>query len=231
MREYRFVTEYEGLAPGTIRVSDDSLEAFSRELANFVLTELKKPELNRLARIYPVSKAEREKIICLSERLMNDGELFDYAAEAILDCLNECDTICPEGMLRFRMPLVTERWALALESAAEELIFDRERSELLRLLGALFAAFGETGVGGEARLVIYPDGSGVLAFEDGLTVECSRASEAPICAVICALSPTRLTVYDLSGTGRGALKRSIRSLMGERVAFFEADGKRRPNTE
>lgn len=239
MREFRFVTEYEGLKKairtrlksiGDICFDDASMKAFVSEdheeelaglIAETVLMDLKSIELDRLSRVFSLCKKDRELLIPLAERYTDDASLYEYAVKAVHECMEEYDTICPEGLLRFRMPLVIEKWAYALERAAEELVFSEERTELFRLMSALFCVYGDAECGGEVRLVLYPDGSGVFSSAEGIRIECSPALEAPVCGILCALSPMRLVVYDMAGIGREGIKRSIRSLMGDRAVFFE----------
>ena len=157
-------------------------------------------------------------ILC-SEKYLNDAALLNSAADAVLSSLDDGKSFCPEAVLRFRLPFTADNWAAALDRAAEELCCEEDRAELYRLLGALLALTDDNS-GGEARLVLYPDGSGVFSGRNGLRIECAPAAEAAIAGILCALSPMRLLVYDFAGSGRDGLFRSIRSLLGDRAVFF-----------
>lgn len=238
MTDYPFVSEYEGAWEAfktssaeysrSIRFDDErssfsvdeaNMGCFVRVAADFILTYIKKRELERLSGMLPLSASEKKDLPFYAERYLNDTALLDYSEKAVADSMENGKPFCPEGTLRFRMPLIREAWALAVDKAAEELFLEEDRAELYKLAEALISLTSGR-ESGEVRLVLYPDGSGVFSSSDGLRIECSPALDAPVTGILCALSPQRLIVYDVAGNCRGSLLRSIRSILGERAIFF-----------
>ncbi|MBO4848004.1 MAG: hypothetical protein J5586_02515 [Clostridia bacterium] len=195
-------------------------QAFAEALAGHILKDLKSCELSRLAVLLPVSLRERELILPLASQLADRTDHSGYAAGEITRLLDETRLLIPEGILRFRLPLVLDSWAMALDRAGEELLIDREYTELLMLLGLMTQIGGSGRVNGEVRLILHADGSCVISGGSGQRIECAEADAGELMAILAGIAPERISVYDLTGGKSIGIMHAIRAFFGERASFF-----------
>ena len=154
--------------------------------------------------------------------IADDTELIDYVKTKLEALLGETRLIVAEGVLRFRMPLLEESWAAAIDRAGEELLIDREYTELLELLGLISETSGESR--GEVDLILHSDGSCIITDERGQRIECATAEESGLLPLIMGIAPDTIAVYDLTG-GKGIrIMQSISAVFGERACFFISIG-------
>ena len=189
-------------------------------IAEHILNDLRPLELKRLSALLPLSENERMAILPLAERLSSDFEGMESASNAISAYFAENELLVTEGFVRFRMPELIEKWAAAVDRAGEELILGRSYSELYRILGLVAEVLPGTDRSAEACLMLHEDGSFVISDENGCRIESASCEPKSLMALLAALAPERLTVYDLTRGFAAPVLRAVREMFGYRARFF-----------
>lgn len=95
-------------------------------LTECILHDLKPLETARFINYLPISLRDKRRILPRAVELFDEERYKDYTRLKLLEYLSENNNIAPEGFLRFRLPLVMEELALAVDTAAYELFIDRD---------------------------------------------------------------------------------------------------------
>lgn len=186
-------------------------------ISETIVGDLKLPELARLVRLLPVSLREMRAILPRAAALTDDEKLLGYALEAAKEYVRSEKKLIAEGFLRFRLPLVMEAWALAVDRAGEELVIGTEYGALLGMLGE--TARPEKNAD-ELTLILHGDGSFVISDENGCRIESASTHGPALLLLLAGLGPERLRVFDLSGGSSQSVLIGIRSIFGARACFF-----------
>lgn len=192
-----------------IKKSDRAAKAISETL----LYDLKPLEMARILNFLPVSLRDKKEILPRAVKLVPDEKHADYVLNAVKEYMSNENVLIAEGFLRFRLPLLLDEWAIAVDRAGEEHILSEEYCALIDYLSPEESD-------GEANMVLYGDGKIVLSLDNGSRIESTGEEENGILSLLSALDPKSIFVYDLSGGKSGKLLTGIRMLFGERACFF-----------
>ncbi|MBO4384029.1 MAG: hypothetical protein J5854_01245 [Clostridia bacterium] len=203
----------EGFAPCGTRMLVEKTDGAAKAVAETLYRDLKPLEMARLVNLLPVSLRDKKEILPRAMKLVRDGDHAERVIGSVREFFKEENVLIAEGFLRFRLPLLLEDWALAVDRAGEEQIL---RDEYRTLAARLNPVKGE----GEASMVLYGDGKIVLGFENGSRVEASSGDAKEIIALLSELDPGSLFVYDLTGGRDPGLLSVIRRIFGNRACFF-----------
>lgn len=196
-------------------VLTDRSPAAAGAISDALLRDVKPLELARLTSLLPVSLREKRAVLPRALELTGSEKHSAYVLERVFDYIGTEKKLIAEGFLRFRLPLVIEDWALAVDRAGEELLL---RNEYMELVGAFRTEDGS----GENPLTVVLDFSGeaVIRDERGLYIEAPRTDGMSLVPLLLSLAPSSLTVYDLTGGRERELLLGIRAVFGERVKFY-----------
>ena len=114
----------------------------------------------------------------------------------------------------FRMRAALADWQLCVERAAADQMLCREYTELMELLRSVAPPRL-----GEVSVCLHPDGSCTLTDDSDACIEYVDCSEDGILSLLVGMSPSRLTVYDLSG-GSSRLPETIARVFAGRVRIY-----------
>lgn len=205
----------------TVIVNDGEEEKLSFAVADFILNDVMRDRMRRVAGMYPLSEDRVQRAVENAAGMLPNEDAAEME-KLISEHFAENDMLVPEGFLRFRRPDLLESWALEADRAALDIAAGSELEELCSLVSLLSGAHA---VGmGNMRLLLLPDGSSVLSDDSGCRIECGASDETVISALIDSFRPETLTVFDLSPDGMPELRRRIRAVFGERAVVFVGNG-------
>lgn len=192
-----------------LRKSDLTVKA----IAETLLYDLKPLEMARFLNFLPMTLRDKKEILPRAVKLVPDEKHAEYVFNAVKDYIAEENVLIAEGFLRFRLPLLLDEWAIAVDRAGEEHILSEEYRMLID-----YFSFEDSD--GEANMVLYGDGKIVLSLENGSRIEATGDEDGSILNLLYALDPESIFVYDLSGGRSGDLIAGIRKHFGRRACFF-----------
>ncbi len=194
--------------------------AFVKTLAELMTSDLMVFETARLMCLLP-RELRTEGVLARALRLADRSRLTDFAAERIAEHLSEHTLITAEGFLRFRLQPVAEAWALAVETAGEELMESREYSAVMELIKLISDEdIADNCRPHTVRVILNADGTGVVTDSEERRVEYRDEEGGSIVPLLIALAPDAVEVYDLAEGGNAELHERIRLIFGERVRIF-----------
>ncbi|MCR5809253.1 MAG: putative sporulation protein YtxC [Clostridiales bacterium] len=200
-----------------MKKEEDRLRVLSEAVSRATADALMPFETARLMELLPFEIRKDPDVYGRALMLAGEKDLSPYACRETESYLAENDLYVAEGFLRFRLPLVMESWAAAVDRAGEEYAAESEAKELLRILDEdCPLPENESTV----RLILYGDDSCVLSDGESVRVESTSSKTGLVLPMLMGLRPELLTVYDLSGGKTGGLLHSILSLFGDRTCIF-----------
>ena len=205
-------------------------KAFYRAAAEHTVIDLLPFELKRLTGLIPVSSRAKPELLLRAAEIaqgsgaVEKGRAYEddvlCAEKKLKEHFKENSVLITEGLLRFGLPVVMEKWAMAVDRACEELFFENEYFELLTLMGMVNDIIEPELSRREVSLMLFPDETYTVADDIGRRIEGCRISPACIVSVIISLSPDRLTVYDMTGGNSKKLIRTIGRVFGNRAKIY-----------
>lgn len=198
--------------------SEDNRGELALAAAELIIIDLRPFEMERLIKQMPFSEAEAEAILPRALKLSYRKEDLKEAYVLLNEFLASSRLVVAEGFLRFRMPLMLERWASSADRAGTELLMRREYSELFMLSAAIGKETRRACT--EVSLIVFSDSSCTLSDDSGCSIECACIDESFMLSLLRSLSPMKLFVYDLSGEGTDDLLSEVRSYFGDRAVIF-----------
>lgn len=193
------------------------LDALCMALALLMCRDLCQFELAKLADHLPFSLVEKQAILAESIRCARKVERPGAVRRALKAYLEEEEVLHLLGYMRFRMPETVGTWRLCIQSAAEELMLEKEYLELMGVLKA-FVQVKPSRIR-EVSLLLHPDGSCTLTDESDARIDYDSCDPDRLVGVLVELAPERLTVYDLSGQGNSPLAEMLARVFAGRVRF------------
>lgn len=187
-----------------LELNGKELPALSRALAELLLIDLKPFELARLIENLPVPLRDRRRILPAAAELARDEHLIEPAARDIEAFLGVNSLFVPEGFLRFRLQYVLEEWARAADEAGERLTAS----------GPDPLPFSRT------EVKLFPDGSCVISDEIGHSIECEWEDFRALSALLSALAPHFVTLFDLTRGAGALICAELFMLFAPRAALF-----------
>lgn len=193
------------------------LDALCVALALFMLRDLIEFELAQMADKLPLSSIEKQEVLDTSMQCARKMERPGAVRRKLKTYLEEETCLHLSGYMRFRMPETMGTWRLCVQSAAEELMLEREYLELMGVLRA-FVEVKPSRVR-DLSLLLHPDGSCTLTDESNARIDYEYYDPDRLVSVLIDLAPERLTVYDLSEEEGNALTDILKNVFAERVRF------------
>lgn len=206
---------------GAVTVEKDDYDTSAlAEAAALAMLEVHRPaEILRLMSLLPYPLRTEGAVFRCALKLAKRRTHEEAITKGVREYLEENEVFHADGFLRFRMSEVIEDWAEDVDKAGIEIASGIEYAELMRLI--LFAAEERTeGSGGEANLILHPDGSCTVNGRGGVRAEFEIPEKGAIMAMLIGLGPEKLTIYDFSEGNALGLVCSILSVFGERTCIF-----------
>ncbi|MBR4435162.1 MAG: hypothetical protein IKS90_03605 [Clostridia bacterium] len=212
----------DGKAVTVITDAETDIWKLSCAVCEMMLNDLKYFEMTRLANNLPPAVNNIASII---EEASKTGGVYPFAddvKQGIFEYLSETDTMNLEGYLRFRLKDVIERWSVFIDAAADEMMLINEFNELTKLLG-LFTVI-EPPRSGKLTVILNPDGSCTITnyidgnYEnEGFRIDCAEGSNEGVINMLIGMSPSSITLHDLSFGRCDKLKAAIETVFGARL--------------
>lgn len=193
------------------------LDALSTALALLLCRDLCQFELAKLADHLPFPLVEKQAVLAESIRCARKVERPGAVRRALKAYLEEEEVLHLSGYMRFRMPETVGAWRLCVQSAAEELMLEKEYLELMGVLKA-FVQVKPSRVR-EISLLLHPDGSCTLTDESDARIDYDSCDPDRLVSILVEMAPERLTVYDLSGQVNTPLAEMLSRVFAGRVRF------------
>jgi len=174
----------------------------------------------------PVDPGEKRRILAFAIQKLRELKAEPEERKRILSDLKEhfskYDHLDLWGYLRFRMRKEQENWEILVLESAQETLLRCQCREILRLFYETAHIYPPHG--GEIYLVLNPDGSCTLTDDLDSRIRFEDPESGSLLNALLGLSPTRITIYDLSG-GDGelgeSLARSLLCVFPDRVHYFK----------
>ncbi len=198
--------------------SEEQVRGLCEAVAELILLDLRHFEMASLVDRLPFDIADKRRI--LPSALKSSAQYIDIskAADEIRSYFDENTELNVEGYLHFRMQETIELWRVHVDIAAEERILHAECLELIGLLSTYCSIRSNGNV--HLDIILQPDGSCTVTDGNCLRIECDHNGDDGIIGLIVGLSPSNLTIYDLSQGRFDALKETIKLIFGTKVDTF-----------
>lgn len=203
----------------TVTLHDESgVYPLAEALAMLLCRDLQYFELAHYTDALPLERTQKQAVLTGTLQWARENERPQRVLDGLVDYLKQERTLNLEGYLQFRMRDCLQEWQEGVERTAQEQVL---RSEYVELMGAIhaLAALGEP-CAGELSLCINPDGSCTLMDDSDGRIEYVDCSDESILSLLIGMSPSFLTVYDLSGGIGKRLTETVRSVFAGRVRVF-----------
>lgn len=192
-------------------------------LADFTLNMIRPGELARFAELMPVDSRAGEAVVSRALSRLNETELLDsqksIIAHELGSYLKDHSMVNAEGFVRFRLPLVIEQWAMAVDSAAGELLSLIGAAEAVPLFVSMLSPFSR-GSQKELTVLLFCGGSCSVYSQNGSSACFDNCSEETLLLFIASLVPSLITVFDLT-KGDSALPSLLQRVFGNRAVLFK----------
>lgn len=198
--------------------SEDCFSAFCKAISELILIDICRFEIASLVDRLPFDIADKRRI--LSSALKTSSQYIDIEKEAnrIRSYFDEADSLNVEGYLHFRMQETVELWRVHVDVAAEESILHAECLELISLLSTYCSIRSNGSV--HLDIILQPDGSCTVTDCNCLRIECDNDGDDGIIGLIVGLSPSSITIYDLSHGRFNTFKETVKLIFGAKVDIF-----------
>ena len=207
----------------SFEVPSERRAEFISLLAKFIVTDIRDGELLRLVSLLPVDKRAGELTASRARKRLASRcteEYFISEAETELHTYLADETgINAEGFLRFRLPGVMEDWAMAVDTAAEELAALVGAAQASPLFASLFSPFSKDGCG-KLSVLLFPDGSCSVSSEIGASASFEQCPSETLLMFIASMSPSQITVFDLTEHG-SVLPIMLQGAVGKRIVLYK----------
>ena len=196
----------------------DQAARLATALALLIGKDLMQLELARYVDGLPMNLQEKQSILAGVLQQLRGAALPDSATADMNAYLSQADNLNLEGYLLFRMHDQLTDWQDQALHAASEASLRKEYTELMGVLHT-FVETQRPGIG-ELSICLNPDGSCTLTDDSDARIEYVDCSEDGIISLLVGMSPTFLTVYDLTGGNGKRLTEAIRRVFAGRVKIF-----------
>lgn len=193
------------------------LDALCVALALLLCRDLCQFELAKLVDRLPLSLPEKQAALSEAVHCARKVERPGMVRRALRAYLEDQEELHLSGYMRFRMADTVNAWRLCVQSAAEELLLEKEYLELMGVLRA-FVQVKPARVR-EVSLLLHPDGSCTLTDDSDARIDYDAADPDRLVSVLVDLAPERLTVYDLSSDHGSELTEMLARVFAGRVRF------------
>lgn len=192
-----------------------SMLALCDALLHLMCRDLIYFELSRRTDELPLELSEKQDVLRSALQEARALALPADARDALLQYLNEADSLNLEGYLQFRLRAQTELWERCLEHAAAEKLL---RHEYAALLGVLVSK--QTPRIRELCICLNADGSCTFSDDSDAMIEYVDGSDDGILSLLVSMAPAYLTVYDLSDGKAKTLADAIVEAFAGRVRVY-----------
>ena len=203
----------------TVTLADEQgIGSLAEALCMLLCRDLQYFELAHYTDALPLELTQKQAVLTGTLQWARENQRPQRVLEGLKEYLTQERTLNLEGYLQFRMRDCLREWQEGVERAAQEQLLRSEYNELMCALNALMAM--EQPQLGELSLCINPDGSCTLTDDSDARIEYMDCSDEGILSLLIGMSPSFLTVYDLSGGAGRGLTETIRSVFAGRVRVF-----------
>lgn len=201
-----------------IKYNEDQFAEVCRIIAEVILLDLSRIEIASMVQAYNIEAESKSTVIhSACSRAFRHADP-DAVTERLGDYFARENTLVLEGYLHFMMQEEIKLWQSCVDSAIDDILLRDEYLELVRLLKA-FIDIPCDDVG-NVSLMLQPDGSCTLTDSQELRIESSPGCEDEMLELIISMSPSKITLYDLSRGALGGFVDSIKSIFGEIVVIL-----------
>ncbi len=198
--------------------NESDIHRLAEALTMLLCRDLQYFELAHYTDALPLELTQKQAVLTGTLQWARENERPQRVLEGLCEYLRHERTLNLEGYLQFRMRDCLREWQEGVERTAQEQILRSEYAELMGALSAL-VQMQQPRIG-ELSLCINPDGSCTLTDDSDARIEYMDCSDEGIVSLLIGMSPTFLTVYDLSGGAGKSLTEAIRSVFAGRVRVF-----------
>ncbi len=199
--------------------SKNEEDGFLTALALLLGRDLMHMELADIVNAYPLSLTQKQNVLAQAVRDVRNDEKLNGTRKALSSYYDESDApLNLKGFMRFRMPEVTSSWRRAAQKAVEEVQLEEQYLELMGVLRTFVEA--KPSYLGEVSLCLHPDGGYTLTDDSDARIEYKAIAPERMISILVGLSPSLLTVYDLSGGEKEGLTEALSRVFAGRVRFF-----------
>ena len=192
----------------------EALPELSEAIALLLCRDLQYFELARMTDALPLTLQQKQEVLTAALESARSMERLEGIRAQLMEYLAAQPLLNVEGYMCFRMRAALADWQLCVERAAADQMLCREYTELMELLRTVAPPRL-----GEVSVCLHPDGSCTLTDDSDACIEYVDCSEDGILSLLVGMSPSRLTVYDLSG-GSSRLPETIARVFAGRVRIY-----------